>query len=134
MIRRAAENLIPENIRQFPVVGIIGPRQVGKTTLAKSIMYKLAKEAIYLDLELQEDITKLENPEFYFEQHKDDCVILDEIQTMPELFPILRGMVDKHRIPGRFVILGSASPALIRKVRIRSQVAFHTPTFHHLIY
>lgn len=115
LIQRQAENLILENIRQFPVVGIIGPRQVGKTTLARSIMDKLGKKAVYLDLELQEDITKLENPEIYFEEHKDDCVILDEIQTMPELFPILRGMTDRHRIPGRFIILGSASPALIRK-------------------
>lgn len=63
---------------------------------------------------MQEDITKLENAEIYFQEHKEECIILDEIQRMPELFPILRGMIDKHRIPGRFIILGSASPRLIR--------------------
>jgi len=115
MIERLAEKVILEDIKQFPVVGIIGPRQVGKTTLARIIMNKLEQRTIYLDLELQEDIAKLENAEIYFEDHKDECVILDEIQTMPELFPILRGMIDKYRRPGRFVILGSASPSLIRK-------------------
>jgi len=115
MIERLAEKVILEDIKQFPVVGIIGPRQVGKTTLARIIMNKLEQRTVYLDLELQEDIAKLENAEIYFEGHKDECVILDEIQTMPELFPILRGMIDKYRKPGRFVILGSASPSLIRK-------------------
>jgi predicted AAA+ superfamily ATPase len=115
MIERLAEKVILEDIKQFPIVGIIGPRQVGKTTLARIIMNKLEQRTVYLDLELQEDIVKLEYAEIYFEDHKDDCVILDEIQTMPELFSILRGMIDKYRRPGRFVILGSASPSLIRK-------------------
>ncbi len=61
MIKRIAENHILADIKQFPVIGIIGPRQVGKTTLSKSLMNKLDKKAIYLDLELQEDIAKLEN-------------------------------------------------------------------------
>lgn len=115
MIERLAETVILEDLKQFPVVGIIGPRQVGKTTLAKSIMHKLEQPAVYLDLELQEDIAKLENAEIYFEDHRNDCVVLDEIQTMPEIFPILRGMIDKFRHAGRFIILGSASPSLIRK-------------------
>jgi len=115
MIERLAEKVILEDIKQFPVVGIIGPRQVGKTTLARIIMNKLEQRTIYLDLELHEDIAKLENAEIYFEDHKNECVILDEIQTMPELFPILRGLIDKYRKPGRFIILGSASPSLIGK-------------------
>lgn len=115
IVPRLVENFILEDIRHFPVVGIIGPRQVGKTTLAKSIMAKLGGDSVYLDLELQENISKLENPEIYFDEHIHDCVILDEIQTMPELFPILRGMIDKHRVPGRFILLGSASPVLIKK-------------------
>lgn len=115
MIKRLAEDYVLADIRQFPVVGIIGPRQVGKTTLSKSLMTKLDKNAVYLDLELQEDITKLENAEIYLKAHQDDCIILDEIQNMPELFPVLRGMTDKYRVPGRFIILGSASPRLIRK-------------------
>lgn len=115
MIKRLAEDYVLADIRQFPVVGIIGPRQVGKTTLSKSLMTKLDKNAVYLDLELQEDITKLENAEIYLKAHQDDCIILDEIQNMPELFPVLRGMTDKYRVPGRFIILCSASPRLIRK-------------------
>ncbi len=98
---RLAEKQILRDLQQFPVVGIVGPRQVGKTTLAKMLMSKLEKKVYYLDLELQEDITKLENAEFYFNNHREDCIILDEIQNLPELFPVIRGMIDQHRIPGR---------------------------------
>ncbi len=115
MVERVVQNDILENLIQFPVVGIIGPRQVGKTTLAKSIDKQINISCRYLDLELPTDITKLEDPEFYFEQHKDECIVLDEIQNMPELFPIIRGVVDKNRHPGKFILLGSASPKLIRK-------------------
>jgi predicted AAA+ superfamily ATPase len=114
-LQRIAENHILRDLQQFPIVGIVGPRQVGKTTLAKLLMNKLDKKAYYLDLELQADITKLENAEIYFKSHQEDCIILDEIQNFPELFPVLRGMTDKLRIPGRFIVLGSASPSLIRK-------------------
>ena len=114
-LQRKAENHILSDLQQFPIVGIVGARQVGKTTLAKLLMNKLDKKAYYLDLELQEDIVKLENAEIYFNNHQEDCIILDEIQNFPELFPVLRGMTDKLRIPGRFIILGSASPSLIRK-------------------
>jgi predicted AAA+ superfamily ATPase len=112
---RLAENQILRDLQQFPVVGIVGSRQVGKTTLAKMLMSKLDKKMYYLDLELQEDLTKLENAEFYFNTHREDCIILDEIQNLPELFPVIRGLVDQYRIPGRYIILGSASPNLIRK-------------------
>ena len=94
-LQRIAENHILRDLQQFPIVGIVGPRQVGKTTLAKLLMNKLDKKAYYLDLELQEDITKLENAEIYFKSHQEDCIILDEIQNFPELFPVLRGMIDK---------------------------------------
>lgn len=102
-------------IAQFPVVGIIGPRQVGKTTLARQLMEKINKACIYLDLELPEDQSKLYEPQLYLEQHRDKCVILDEIQQLPQLFPVIRGLIDKHRVPGRFIVLGSASPALLRQ-------------------
>lgn len=114
-IKRRTEQNIYNDLGQFPVVGIIGPRQVGKTTLARSISENMDKPCHYLDLELPSDIAKLENAEFYFSQHDNECIILDEIQVKPELFPVLRGMVDKNRTPGRFIILGSASPTLIRK-------------------
>jgi len=102
-------------INQFPVVGIIGPRQVGKTTLAKYLIDHIKKECIYLDLELPEDQAKLYEPQLYLEQHLDKCIILDEIQQIPHIFPVLRGLIDKHRIAGRYVILGFASPDLLKQ-------------------
>ena len=113
-INRNITNELLNYIQHFPIVGIIGPRQVGKTTLTKHLMDKIDKECIYLDLELQEDFSKLSEPQLYLEPHDDKCIVLDEIQRMPQLFPILRGLVDKKRIAGRFIILGSASPNLIK--------------------
>src|SRR3990172_6237164 len=112
--RRIATELL-RLIDQFPVVGIIGPRQVGKTTLARHLMENMNKECIYLDLELPEDQSKLYEPQLYLEQHSEKCIILDEIQQIPELFPVIRGLVDKHRVAGRYIVLGSASPALLRQ-------------------
>ena len=112
--RKITEELV-ELVNQFPVIGIIGPRQVGKTTLAKHLINHIKKTCIYLDLELPEDHSKLYEPQLYLEQHLDKCVILDEIQQIPQLFPVLRGLIDKHRVPGQFIILGSASPNLLKQ-------------------
>ena len=70
---------------------------------------------MYLDLELPSDYKKLENPEFFFESHKDYCIIIDEIQRALHLLPILRAIIDSYRVFGKFILLGSASPALLRK-------------------
>lgn len=113
MIKRKIEPDFNESISQFPVTGLIGPRQVGKTTLAKSAIYQ--SELIYLDLEKISDLNRLNDPEFFFEVNQDKTIILDEIHHLPNLFPLIRAMVDIHRKPGRFVILGSASPALLRQ-------------------
>ncbi|SEF58385.1 ATP-binding protein [Algoriphagus boritolerans] len=113
MIKRKIESDFNESIRQFPVTGLIGPRQVGKTTLAKSSIY--LSESIYLDLEKISDLNRLNDPEFFFEENQDKTIILDEIHHLPNLFQLIRAMVDIHRKPGRFVILGSASPALLRQ-------------------
>lgn len=96
------------------MVGIIGPRQVGKTTLAKQLRDLLSIQSVYLDLELESDIRKLEDAETYLNLHRDKCVIIDEIQRMPELFSLLRALVDQDRRPARFIILGSASPGMIK--------------------
>jgi predicted AAA+ superfamily ATPase len=104
-----------ELISNFPVVGIIGPRQVGKTTLVKELINQIDKKCIYLDMELPEDYSKLHEPQIYLEQHEEKCVILDEIQRMPNIFTILRALIDRKREPGRFVILGSASPDLLKQ-------------------
>ncbi|MCB2219854.1 MAG: ATP-binding protein [Bacteroidetes bacterium] len=106
---------IIKRLNFYPVVGIIGSRQTGKTTLVKQLMSEIGKKTIYLDLESPGDLQKLESPELYFSQHTDKCVILDEIQNRPDLFPVLRSLIDKDRVPGRFIILGSASPALLRQ-------------------
>ncbi|MEM8901822.1 MAG: ATP-binding protein [Bacteroidota bacterium] len=115
MLSRSITSSVLENLTYFPIVGIIGPRQVGKTTLAKSIREQLSIPTIYLDLELDSDLRKLENAETYLTLHQDKCVIIDEIQRMPELFALLRALVDQDRRPARFIILGSASPGLIRQ-------------------
>ncbi len=100
---------------EFPVIGLVGPRQAGKTTLAREIAAELNMDSMYLDLELPSDLVKLTEPELFLRQHQQRLVILDEIQRMPGLFPLLRALVDEHRINGRFLILGSASPELLRQ-------------------
>ena len=115
MITRSLTPVILKFLNHFPAVAIIGPRQAGKTTLAKFIQTQLNKESTYLDLERLEDMVKIENPSLYLENRKEECIILDEIQRRPELFPEMRSLIDRHRVPGRFLILGSASPDLIRQ-------------------
>lgn len=105
--------LLKEYLEIFPAVGIVGPRQVGKTTMAKALAK--SAEIHYLDLESSADRIKLNDPLLYLKNYTDKIVVLDEIQQMPELFAELRGIIDSERNPGRFVILGSASPQLIRK-------------------
>ncbi len=106
--------MVEKSLMKYPVVGILGPRQVGKTTLAKMIKDRIKKDVVYLDLELPSDLNKLQDPELYISQFTNMLVIIDEIQRMPSLFPLLRALTDRQRIAGRFLILGSASPELIR--------------------
>ncbi|MBN1338293.1 MAG: AAA family ATPase, partial [Bacteroidales bacterium] len=82
----------------FPAVGILGPRQAGKTTLAKKVIPELDKAAVYLDLENPADRGTLLNPLEFFNSLKDKTVILDEVQRIPELFPVLRSAIDQHRV------------------------------------
>jgi uncharacterized protein len=114
MLNRKISTELEYLLKHFPVVAIVGPRQVGKTTLAKSIIKKIKKPAIYLDLELNSDARKLQDPQLFLEQYVDRCVIIDEVQRMPELFPLFRALVDIKRSPARFLLLGSASPDVIR--------------------
>ena len=114
ILKRNLENEILQLLEYFPVVGIIGPRQVGKTTLAKQLVLKIPMDTLYLDLELSSDYAKLDEPELFLKQHEDKCIVIDEIQRLPSLFPLLRALIDQKRKPGRFLILGSASPELIR--------------------
>jgi predicted AAA+ superfamily ATPase len=114
MIQRTVVKQILSDASYFPVLGIIGPRQVGKTTLAKALRPLLGKESIYLDLELEEDARLLEQPTRFFQQNMDKCIIIDEVQRAPHLFALLRALVDQQREPARFMLLGSASPWLLR--------------------
>jgi predicted AAA+ superfamily ATPase len=115
MINRFNINTLQRLSESYPVVALLGPRQVGKTTLVKEIIEKLARHSIYLDLEKPSNLELLNQPEWYFKSHQDDCLVLDEIQNRPEIFPVMRVMIDQHRIPGRFIILGSGSPRLLRQ-------------------
>lgn len=101
-------------MRQFPAVAILGARQTGKTTLAKQLTKALGKDAIYLDLEKASHRARLFDAESYLQLHRKSCVILDEVQQMPEIFSALRPEIDEYRKPGRFLLLGSASPGLIK--------------------
>ena len=115
MIKRRIQGAVEASLRKYPVVGIVGSRQAGKTTLAKMIRKGITKKVIYLDLELPSDLNKLHDPELYMGQFADSLVIIDEIQRMPSLFPLIRALVDRKRTGGRFLILGSASPELIKR-------------------
>ena len=119
MIEREIQASIREAMHQFPAVGILGPRQIGKTTLALQIAQAISPEPIYLDLESPTDLDKLKEPEFYFEEYKDRPIILDEVQRAPEIFTTLRGVIDRRRRAGhgvgQFLILGSASLDLLQQ-------------------
>lgn len=119
MIYRKAQQEIVTLMQEFPAVGLLGPRQVGKTTLAETIASLFAPEPVYLDLENPSDQARLSDPEDYFERNKGTLIILDEIQRVPELFQILRGVIDRRRRQGfktgQFLILGSASLDLLKQ-------------------
>ena len=115
MFDRFITKHILEDLEFFPIVGIVGSRQVGKTTLAKFIQKKLPFDSLYLDLELNSDQRRLIDSETFLKFHQDKCIIIDEVQRMPELFPLLRALVDQDRRAGRFILLGSASPEMLSK-------------------
>jgi predicted AAA+ superfamily ATPase len=129
-MKRTLELTIRESLKKYPVVGILGSRQTGKTTLAKEIQSTFNKKAVYLDLELPSDLNKLVDPELYLSQFTDDLVIIDEIQRIPSLFPIIRALVDHKRTAGRFLILGSASPELIKQASesLAGRIIYHELT------
>jgi predicted AAA+ superfamily ATPase len=117
MIERRIKKRLVEAIDNAPAVGLFGPRQVGKTTLALEISE--TRPSLYLDLETSSDRAKLADPETYLAHHEDKLVILDEVHRAPEIFQSLRGLIDrgrrKGRTAGRFLLLGSASVDLLQQ-------------------
>lgn len=117
MIERRLYHQLVDLIDRSPAVGLLGPRQVGKTTLALQIADQ--RPSLYLDLESDADRAKLGDAELYLAEHEDKLVILDEIHQTPQLFQALRGLIDhgrrRGRRAGRFLLLGSASIDLLRQ-------------------
>lgn len=118
MIRRRAEQRVLRSLSEAPAVALLGPRQVGKTTLARAIADQVTG-SVYLDLEDRDHAARLTEPTLYLERQAERLVILDEIQRMPGLFEVLRGQIDRRRREGRrtnqFLLLGSASQTLLRQ-------------------
>jgi len=100
---------------------------VGKTTLAKTQLSFGEKEVVIVDLEKPSDLNKLTDAERFFETNKDKLVIIDEVQRRPDLFPIIRSAIDDHRVPSRFILLGSSSDEIIIKSTesLAGRVAYH---------
>ncbi len=117
MIKRWLTTLLEQTMQHTPAVALLGPRQVGKTTLAQTIAER--RPALYLDLESPEDLLKLRDPLAFLSLHRDKLVIIDEIQRTPDLCPVLRGLIDQNRRRGRkgehYLLLGSASMDLLRQ-------------------
>lgn len=114
-LKRLVKQKITSYQNIFPVIGILGPRQCGKSTLVKHFL-KDIKNVAYFDLEKYDDLAKItENPLAFFDTHQDKIICLDEIQKLPHIFATMRGVIDKNRKNGKFFVLGSASPELIKQ-------------------
>jgi predicted AAA+ superfamily ATPase len=126
MIERRLRSDLSRSLGLFPAVALLGARQVGKTTLARQIA-GADRSSIYLDLERPSDLAKLADAELFLAHAADRLVILDEVQRMPELFSILRAVIDSDRRPGRFLLLGSAAPELLRQTAesLAGRIALH---------
>ena len=114
MIERQFVSELQDRLNLYPGVVLLGARQVGKSTLARYIA-KQTPGAVFLDLELPADRARLDNPAAFFAAHRNHLVVIDEVQTFPELFAQLRPEIDAARHAGRFLLLGSASGVLLRQ-------------------
>ena len=114
MIERQFVSELQDRLSFYPGVVLLGARQVGKSTLARYIA-KQTPGAVFLDLELPADRARLDNPAAFFAAHRNHLVVIDEVQTFPELFAQLRPEIDAARHAGRFLLLGSASGVLLRQ-------------------
>lgn len=124
--RRREVNILLALLKRYPVVGIIGARQVGKTTLARSIANNTRGTSTYFDLENPEDLARLADPMLALKELQ-GLVVIDEVHRLPDLFPILRVLADRPKTVVRFLILGSASPELLRQgsESLAGRIAYH---------
>jgi predicted AAA+ superfamily ATPase len=113
-INRVIENKVLESLENNPVTAITGPRQCGKSTLARAVLKK-RDSSVFLDLEKPSDLNKLDNAEWFLQSQKDKLIVLDEIQRKPEMFPLIRSLSDEWQQNGKFLILGSASRDLLQQ-------------------
>lgn len=129
MINRFLSQQVAQSLTQFPAIAILGARQVGKTTLAKNLLASLpGGNVLYFDLELPDDYQALaQNGQFVLDSNRDRIVVIDEVQRHLPLLPLLRALIDRDRRPGRFILLGSASPVLLAKSSesLAGRIAYH---------
>ena len=113
-------------LRESPVVALLGARQIGKSTLARQLVAARRGPTTWFDLENPEDLARLADPGLELRPRR-GLVVLDEIQRLPDVFPLLRVLADRPRTPARFLVLGSASPELLRQTSetLAGRVAFH---------
>ena len=114
ILNREAHATVQARLARSPAVVLVGPRQVGKTTLAHAVASQ-HRDALVLDLERESDRAAVARPELFFPAHRDRLLVLDEVQHVPHLFTALRPEIDAHRRPGRLLLLGSASGELLRQ-------------------
>lgn len=112
--KRLAEQKIKDSVKHYPVTALLGPRQCGKSTTIKEL-FSGYPGFVYIDLEKPSDMRKLDEAEWYFSSQRGKLICLDEIQRKPELFPLIRSMVDEWGGNGHFLILGSVSRDLLRQ-------------------
>lgn len=132
MIKRRRLQLVLDRLTWSPAVLLMGPRQVGKTTLAREVQRQLERQGRateYLNLERSRDLERLGDVDAYLEEREDKFIVLDEVQRVPELFPVLRGLIDRGiergRDAGRFLLIGSASARLLGRVEsLAGRVSF----------
>jgi uncharacterized protein len=113
LINREARSKLLQYLDIFPAVAILGPRQCGKSTLAKMVSKELSS-FLYLDLQNRDDLARMNEPSLLFSANQEKTICIDEIQLMPNLSSILRSEIDKNRLQGRFLLLGSASRDIIK--------------------
>lgn len=127
MLHRDEElDTLRRRLRGYPVVAILGPRQVGKTTLARELGAARAVAPTYFDLEDPADLRRLDDASTALRERR-GLVVIDEIQRRPDLFPLLRVLADRPRKPARFLVLGSAAPHLLRQSSesLAGRISFH---------